>query len=144
MDYDCSYEIRMHLLLGRRVMTNLVCVQAVSLQLCLTLCNPMVCSAPGSCVHGDSPGNNTGVGCHALLQGIFLCIKKQIHHFAEKDPNSQSYSFSSSQVWILRVGPYRKLSMEELMLSNCGTEKTLESPLDFEEIKLVSLKGNQP
>ena len=22
-------------------------------------------------VHGDSPGNNTQVGCHALLQGIF-------------------------------------------------------------------------
>ena len=22
-------------------------------------------------VHGDSPGKNTGMGCHALLQGIF-------------------------------------------------------------------------
>jgi len=22
-------------------------------------------------VHGDSPGKNTGVGCHALFQGIF-------------------------------------------------------------------------
>ena len=30
-----------------------------------------VCSLPGSSVHGDSPGKNTGVGCHALLQGIF-------------------------------------------------------------------------
>ena len=28
-------------------------------------------SPPGSSVHGDSPGKNTGVGCHALLQGIF-------------------------------------------------------------------------
>ena len=26
---------------------------------------------PGFSVHGDSPGKNTGVGCHALLQGIF-------------------------------------------------------------------------
>ena len=26
---------------------------------------------PGSSVHGDSPGKNTGVGCHFLLQGIF-------------------------------------------------------------------------
>ena len=25
---------------------------------------------PGFSVHGDSPGKNTGVGCHALLQGI--------------------------------------------------------------------------
>ena len=31
----------------------------------------MGCSPPGSSVHGDSPGKNTGVGCHALLQGIF-------------------------------------------------------------------------
>ena len=40
-------------------------------QSCLTLCDPMDYSLPGSSVHGDSPGNNTGVGCHALLQGIF-------------------------------------------------------------------------
>ena len=40
-------------------------------QSCPTLCNPMDCSPPGSSVHGDSPGKNTGVGCHALFQGIF-------------------------------------------------------------------------
>ena len=28
-------------------------------------------SPPDSSVHGDSPGTNIGVGCHALLQGIF-------------------------------------------------------------------------
>ena len=32
-------------------------------------CRPMDCSPPGSSVHGNSPGKNTGVGCHALLQG---------------------------------------------------------------------------
>ena len=31
----------------------------------------MGCSLPGSSVHGDSPGKNTGVGCYALLQMIF-------------------------------------------------------------------------
>ena len=36
------------------------------------LCDPMDCSPPGFSVHGDSPGKNTGVGCHALLQRIFL------------------------------------------------------------------------
>ena len=36
-----------------------------------TLCDPMDCSLPGSFVHGDSPGKNTGVGFHAFLQGIF-------------------------------------------------------------------------
>ena len=28
------------------------------------------CTGAGSSVHGDPPGKNTGVGCHALLQGI--------------------------------------------------------------------------
>ena len=40
-------------------------------QSCLTLCDPMDCSLLGSSVHGDSPGKNTEVGCHALLQRIF-------------------------------------------------------------------------
>ena len=48
-----------------------VCLHAKSLQLCLALCGPMH-GGPGSSVHGDSPGKNTGVACHVLLQGIFL------------------------------------------------------------------------
>ena len=32
---------------------------------------PIDCSPPGSSVLGDSQGKNTGVGGHALLQGIF-------------------------------------------------------------------------
>ena len=31
----------------------------------------MDCGPLGSSVHGDSPGKNTGVGYHALLQEIF-------------------------------------------------------------------------
>ena len=44
-----------------------VCLVA---QLCPTFCYPMDCSPPGSSVCRDSPGRNTGVGYHALLQGI--------------------------------------------------------------------------
>ena len=40
-------------------------------QSCPTLCDLMDCGLPGSSVHRDSPGKNNGVGCHALLQGIF-------------------------------------------------------------------------
>ena len=47
------------------------CMRTQSLQSCLTLCDPMNCDLPGSSVHGDSPGKNTGVDCHSLLQGIF-------------------------------------------------------------------------
>ena len=44
----------------------------------------------------------------------------------------------------VRVGPERKLSVKELMLSIVVLEKTLESPLDFKEIKPINPKGNQP
>ena len=48
-------------------MLSIVCLHD-----CLALfCHPVDCSLPGSSVHGDSQGKNTGVGCHALLQGIF-------------------------------------------------------------------------
>ena len=47
-------------------------MHAKLLQSCPTLCNPMDCSLPGSSVYGDFPGKNTGMGCHTLLQGIFL------------------------------------------------------------------------
>ena len=49
---------------------SLMCVCFVA-QSCPTLCDPKDCSLPDSSVHGDSPGKNSGVGCHALLQGIF-------------------------------------------------------------------------
>ena len=41
-------------------------------QSCTTLYNPMDCSSPSPSVHEDSAGKNTGVGCHFLLQKIFL------------------------------------------------------------------------
>ena len=39
------------------------------LRSCLTLCDPIDCSLPGSSGCGASLDRNTGVGCHALLQG---------------------------------------------------------------------------
>ena len=48
-----------------------MCVLCLVTQLRPTLCDPVDWSSPGSSVHEDSPGKNTGVGCHALLQGIF-------------------------------------------------------------------------
>ena len=48
-----------------------VCLVTQSCPCPWLLCDSMDCSLPGSSVHGDSPGKNTGVGCHALLQGVF-------------------------------------------------------------------------
>ena len=50
---------------------NLCESASVSQSVMSDFCNPMDHSPPGSSVHGDSPGNTTGVGCHALLHGIF-------------------------------------------------------------------------
>ena len=58
-------------MIGFQVQLTSAYVRAESLQSCLTLGDPMDCSSLGSSVHGDSPGKNPGVGCPALLQGIF-------------------------------------------------------------------------
>ena len=54
----------------------------LSFQSCPSLCNPMDCS-PQAPHPWDSPGKNTGVGCHALLQGIFPTYGSNLHllHF---------------------------------------------------------------
>ena len=51
-------------------LTFLAAAAAKSLQSCLTVCDPIDGSPPGS-LPWDSPGKNTGVGCHFLLQ----CMK---------------------------------------------------------------------
>ena len=52
---------------------------AKSLQSCLTLCYPMDCSPTRLLCPWDSPGKNTGMGGHALLQGIFLTQGSNLH-----------------------------------------------------------------
>ena len=70
-DGGYSHEIKRHLLLGRKVMTNLLLLLLLSrfsrVRLCVT---PQTAAhqAPPSL---DSPGKNTGVGCHFLPQ----CMK---------------------------------------------------------------------
>ena len=57
---------------SKKLKIELPCALLCSVtQPCPTLCNLMGCSPPGSSVCGGSPGKNTGVGCHDLLQGIF-------------------------------------------------------------------------
>jgi len=53
-DGDCSQEIKRCLLLGRKVMTNLIQFSSVS-QSCPTLCDPMNHSTPGLPVHHQWP-----------------------------------------------------------------------------------------
>ena len=61
-DGDCSHEIKRHLFLGRKAMTNFLVVREITEpgkyaqfssvpQSCPTLCDPMNCSTPGLPVH---------------------------------------------------------------------------------------------
>ena len=61
-------------------------------QSCLTLCDSMDCSPPGSSVHWDSPGKDNGVGCHALFQGINTGI----------EPRSLALQVDSFTIWATR------------------------------------------
>ena len=65
-----NYPINISSQVGSLLITcNANMLSAKSLQLCRTQCDPLDCSLLSSSVHGDSPGENTGENCHALLQG---------------------------------------------------------------------------
>ena len=54
-DDECSHEIKIHFLLGRKAMTNLVSSVSSVAQSCPALCDPMNCSTPGLTVHLQLP-----------------------------------------------------------------------------------------
>ena len=64
-----EFHIPVFFLFTRNYLLHAMCLCLVA-QSCPTLCNPVDCRQSGSSVHGDFPGKNIGVGCHALLQGI--------------------------------------------------------------------------
>ena len=51
-------------------MNSLKTTTCLVTQSCLTLATLWTIVCQASLVHGDSPGKNSGVGCHAFLQGI--------------------------------------------------------------------------
>ena len=71
--------------------------------------------------------------------------KKERHYFSDKGLSSQSYGFSSSHVWFWESCMDHKegWALKNLCFWTVVLEKTLESLLDCEEIKLVHPKGNQ-
>ena len=71
-------------------------------------------------------------------------IKKQRHYFANKCPCSQSYGFSSSHVWMWELDRKKGWAPKNGCFQTVVLEKMLERPLDYNEIKAVNPKGNQP
>ena len=70
-------------------------------------------------------------------------IKMQRHYFADRGLSSQSYCFSSSHVWMWEMDHKEGWTLKNWCFWTVVLEKTLESPLDFKEIKPVTFKGNQ-
>ena len=70
-------------------------------------------------------------------------VKKQRHYFANKDPSSQSFGFSSSHVWMWELNDKESWVPKTWCFWTVVLEKTLESPLDSKEIQPVSPKGEQ-
>ena len=66
------------------------------------------------------------------------------HHFANKRPNSQSYGFPSSHVWMWKLDHKDGWAPKNWCFQIVVLEKTLESLLDSKEIKPVNPKGNKP
>ena len=70
-------------------------------------------------------------------------IKKQRHYFVNKGPSIQSYGFSSGHVRMWDLDYKESWVQKNWYLWTVVLEKTLESPLDYKEIKPVNPKGNQ-
>ena len=85
----------------------LAAAAAKSLQSCPTLCDPKNGSPPGSPVPGDSPGKNTGVGCHFLLQCMKVKSESEVARSCPtlSDPWTAAYQappsmgFSRQEYW---------------------------------------------
>ena len=70
-------------------------------------------------------------------------IKKQRHYFANKDPSSQGYGLSSGHVWMWELDYKKSWAPKNWLFWTMVLEKTLERPLDCEEIQPVHPKGDQ-
>ena len=70
-------------------------------------------------------------------------IKKQRHYFANKGLSSQSYGFSSNQVWMWELDYKESWAPKSWCFWTVVLEKTPESPLDYKEIQPVHPKRNQ-
>ena len=106
------------------------------LRLWPTLCGTMVCSPPSSSVHGDSPDKNTEVGCHALLQGIFLT----------QGSNWQLLCFLHWQTDSLPLVPHKFTSVQSLSLVQlfetpwiAAHQATLSITNSWDLLKLMSM-----
>ena len=155
----CNYlrlpdEIKRCLLLGRKAVTNLDSIlksRDMTLPTEVHLVKAMFFSSSHVWIleldHKESwtPKN----WCFWTYKSRFFAIiqsevsKKERHYFANKGLYIESYGFSSSHVWMWELDHKQGRASKNWYFWTVVLEKTLESPLDYKEIKPVHPKGNQ-
>ena len=95
-------------------------------------------TADGDCSHEIKRCLLLGRKAMAILDSIL-----KSRDFANKGPSGQSYGFSHSHVCMWELGHKETWVPKNWCFWTVVLEKTLESPLDSKEMKLVNPKGNQ-
>ena len=96
-------------------------------------------TADGDCNHEIKRRLLLGRKAMTSLESIL----KSRHYFADKDPSSQSYGFSSSHVWMWELDHKENWVPKNWCFWTVVLEKTLKSLLDCKKIQPVQPKGNQ-
>ena len=96
-DGDCSHEIKRGLLLGRKVMTNLVKVKSLS--------RVRLLATPWTAAYQAPPSMRFSrqeywSGLPSPMTNLDSILKSRDITFANKGLSSQGYGFSSSRVWM--------------------------------------------
>ena len=111
---SCSIDTRYSKLSVSERELPLPCGSGLVAQSCLTLCDPMDCSPPGSSVHEIFQARILKVGCHFLLQGNFLTQRSNpglLH--CRQSPALQVNS-------LLTEPPGKRLTLPYLSLKLCS------------------------
>ena len=93
-DGDCSHEIKRRLLLGRKVMINLLQFTSVA-QSCLTLCDPMNRSMPGLSIHHQHPDLSKPMSIESVMPSncLILCCQS-FFSCLQSSPASESFQMN--------------------------------------------------
>ena len=108
---------------------------------CLTLCDPRNCSLIRLLCPWDSPGRNTVVGCHFLLQEIFLTQGSNprfLHWQADSLPLSHLGSLTGN-LHSHRMGPHQNL----ICMSSLKTPGTQQEDMKRFVIYRMQLSGKR-
>ena len=110
--------------------------------------SPWILSSPDSSVHGDSPGKNTGIGCHALLQGIFRTQGSNLglphcrwtFYLLSHQESPFNSTYTELYIWASQTAQWQRihLSMQEMQETQVWS-LCREDPLEKEDAPYSSM-----